>query len=223
MAAAAAVRRYWHQAPDGSGYHRPQAEAIVAATGLTVATVCAILVANKIFARPDAVVFRWVNHWPGWLYPPMWVIQLAGAIGAVPLLAAVTGLLRMLRLAVGLAAAAILKVYLESLVKAFVQRDRPAQTLPDVIVRHGAAAHGLGFPSGHAMVIFAIAALVAPYLTGRWKIPLWVLATAVCVSRLYLGAHFPLDVVAGAGLGLFIGAALNLILGVPYRNSSELP
>jgi hypothetical protein len=47
-----------------------------------------------------------------------------------------------------------------------VQRDRPAETLPDVILRGQSAAHGLSCPSGHAMVIFAITALVAPYFKG---------------------------------------------------------
>ena len=54
------------------------------------------------------------------------------------------------------------------------------------------------------MVIFAITVLVAPNVKGRWKVLPWVLAAAVCLSRVYLGAHFPLDVAAGAGLGTFI-------------------
>jgi undecaprenyl-diphosphatase len=46
------------------------------------------------------------------------------------------------------------------------------------------------------------------------------LAAAVCLSRMYLGAHFPLDVVAGAGLGILIGSVLNLVFGVPSTSSS---
>jgi undecaprenyl-diphosphatase len=91
--------------------------------------------------------------------------------------------------------------------------------VPDVILRGNSAAHGLSFPSGHAMVIFAITALVAPYLKGWRKVLPWALAAAVCLSRAYLGAHFPLDVVAGAGLGIFIGGVLNLAFGVPGISS----
>jgi membrane-associated phospholipid phosphatase len=69
------------------------------------------------------------------------------------------------------------------------------------------------------MVIFAITALIYPYLKGWWKVLPWALAAAVCLSRAYLGAHFPLDVVAGAGLGVFIGGVLNLVFGVPSIRS----
>ena len=89
-----------------------------------------------------------------------------------------------------------------------------------MILRGKAAAHGLSFPSGHAMVIFAIATLAAPYFQGWWKALPWALAAAVSLSRLYLGAHFPLDVIAGAGLGLFIGGVLNLVFGVPGNSPS---
>jgi undecaprenyl-diphosphatase len=101
----------------------------------------------------------------------------------------------------------------------FEQLGRPAQTVPNVIMRGNSAAHGLSFPSGHAMVIFTITALVVPYLRGWQKVLPWALAAAACLSRAYLGAHFPLDVVAGAGLGILIGSVLNLIFGVPSVSS----
>jgi membrane-associated phospholipid phosphatase len=209
------LTRWWFRAPDGRTYQRRWADVLVAAAGLAVVAVSGVLVANRLVLAADMALFRGIDHWPGWLYPPMWVVQLTGVIGALPLLAAAAALFRRLRLAVALAAATLLKVWLEAVAKTFVQRGRPAETASDVILRGQAAAHGLSFPSGHAMVIFAIAALAAPYLKGWWKALPWALAAAVCLSRVYLGAHFPLDILAGAGLGLFIGGVLNLVFGVP--------
>jgi hypothetical protein len=76
--------------------------------------------------------------------------------------AAAAALLRRLRLA----AATPLKVWLEAVAKMVVQRDRPAETLPGVILRGQSPDHGLSCSSGHAMVIFAITALAAPYFKG---------------------------------------------------------
>ena len=46
-----------------------------------------------------------------------------------------------------------------------------------------------------------------------------VLALAIAIVFVYLGAHFPVDVAAG-GLGLFIGSALNLVFGVPSASTA---
>jgi len=192
----------------------------VAAAGLAVVAASGAVVANRLIPGTDTALFREINHWPGWLYPPMWTVQLTGVIGALPLLAAAAALFRRLRLAATLAAATLLKIWLEDVAKTFVERGRPAETVPEVILRGQAAAHGLSFPSGHAMVIFAVATLVTPYLKGWGKALPWALAAVVCLSRVYLGAHFPLDVLAGAGVGMFIGGVLNLVFGVPNASLS---
>jgi membrane-associated phospholipid phosphatase len=62
------------------------------------------------------------------------------------------------------------------------------------------------FPSGHTLTAFAAAAVVASF-HPRLRWPVFALAALVGVSRMYLGVHFWLDVVAGAALGLAVGYA----------------
>jgi undecaprenyl-diphosphatase len=83
--------------------------------------------------------------------------------------------------------------------------------LKDLIPRarpHGhtlvARPHTHSFPSGHATASFACATVVA-LAVPRFRWPLIVLAAAVSWSRVYVGVHYPLDVVGGAALGAAIG------------------
>jgi membrane-associated phospholipid phosphatase len=215
------LTRWWFRTPDGRAYRRRKTDAISSVAGLIVLAGCGLLVANRVMAGTETVILRSINHWPGWLNPLMWLVQLPGVIGALPLLAAGAAVLRRLRLAAALAAATLLKVSLEDVAKLFVQRSRPAETVPDIVLRGQAAAHGLSFPSGHAIVVAAAAVLITPYVARWWKAVPWVLAGLACVSRMYLGAHFPLDILAGAGLGAFIGGVLNLVFGVPGPSDSQ--
>src|SRR5262249_58961889 len=97
--------------------------------------------------------------------------------------------------------------------KLLVQRQRPGTTVPDAILR-GVPHGGLSFTSGHAIITFAIAGLLVMVLPRGWGVLAIVLATCNAVARVYLGAHHPLDVVGGAGIGLGVAAVLGMVLGV---------
>jgi undecaprenyl-diphosphatase len=74
--------------------------------------------------------------------------------------------------------------------------------------------HG-SFPSGHTTTAFACALVLAWFVKRRAvRIALYVLAAAIAFSRLYVGVHFPLDVLGGAVLGTLYGLA---VLGLVHR------
>ena len=180
---------------------------------LAVFAVCAVIAADGQVGPVERAVFHAVNGLPGWLYPPMLLFQYLGVL-AMPLVVAVGALaFRRWRLAAALVLVVPLKLATERLVKLLVQRERPGTTVPDAIL-HGVNSAGLSFVSGHAIITFAIAGLLALVLPRRWGIVAFVLASLNAVARVYLGAHNPLDVVGGAAIGLAIAAVLDLALNV---------
>jgi undecaprenyl-diphosphatase len=185
---------------------------IVAASLATFAA-CAAIVSNGRVGPAERAAFHAVNGLPGWLYLPMLLAQFMGVL-AMPLIVAAGALaLRRWRLAGALALAVPLKLATERAAKLLVQRERPGTTVPDAIL-HGVPNAGLSFTSGHAIITFAIAGLLAPVLPRPWGIVAFALAILNAAARVYLGAHNPLDVVGGAAIGLAIAATLDLVLDV---------
>jgi PAP2 superfamily. len=165
-------------------------------------------------------VFRAVNDLPESVFWPVWVVMQLGALAAVPIAALAALLFRHVRLAVNLAISGTLAYLAALLVKNIVGRPRPSGVLSGVHLRHMTSG-GLGFPSGHAAVATALAVSVFPYLGRRGRAAIWVLAVIVSFARMYVGAHFPLDVIGGAALGTAVGSAVHRVLGAPIERGSH--
>jgi glycosyltransferase 2 family protein len=159
-------------------------------------------------------VLHAINDLPNALYRPLWPFQQLGALAVGPIAALVAAVLRRFRLAAALFTATVAKLVFERVVKGMASRQRPGTSIgSDVHLRGDVSAVGESFVSGHAVLVTAIACLVTPYLTGRWKVVPWVIVALVMITRVYVGAHNPLDVLCGAGLGLAIGGTINIVLG----------
>lgn len=72
------------------------------------------------------------------------------------------------------------------------------------LTRKVIAAHGYSFPSGHTTLAFCMAVVLADTFP-RHKHKFYFLACIVGFSRIYLGVHFPSDVLAGIILGIILG------------------
>ena len=101
------------------------------------------------------------------------------------------------------AVAALAAEVVSRLLKEWIGRVRPPLRHPDPEpLMH--VPDSSSFPSGHATVGFACAAVLAR-AAPRLALPLYALAALVAWSRVHVGVHYPLDVVAGAALGWLIG------------------
>ncbi len=161
---------------------------------------------------------------------PGWVLEGVRdftALGGVLLrniiaLGAIAALLFLLlrREAVLLAATIASGWIVDSLIKHFVGRPRPT------LVSHLTEAGGTSFPSGHsfnsAVVYFGIAlafAAISPRRAVRWTLiaSAAVLVLLVAMSRVWLGVHYPSDVVAGALGGAAWAFTASAVLYRPAR------
>ncbi|HEV2919549.1 MAG TPA: phosphatase PAP2 family protein [Actinomycetota bacterium] len=201
---------------------RIRRDVVVIVASLAVFAICAVVAADGRVGPVERAAFHAVNGLPAWLYQPMLLFQYLGVL-AMPLVVAVGALaFRRWRLAAALVLVVPLKLATERLIKLLVERERPGTTVPDAIL-HGVNSAGLSFVSGHAIITFAIAGLLALVLPRRWAVLGFVLASLNAVARVYLGAHNPLDVVGGAAVGLAIAAALDLVLDVAGDRGGSRP
>ena len=147
-----------------------------------------------------ATAFGWLGTW--------WVF----AIGLAVLVGVLWRTGRMVQ-AVYLAATAVVAVVLNPTLKLLFERDRPDAD-PVIELSHYA------FPSGHTTTATAVAtALAIIAWPTRWRWPVIAAAALFSLtmawSRVYLGVHWPSDVVAGLALGLSIALFVRLLMPWP--------
>jgi undecaprenyl-diphosphatase len=105
--------------------------------------------------------------------------------------------------------------------KPWFSRQRPCYALHAPVVRWIGAASDIGsMPSLHAANFFALAVL-ATAIERRLAVPAFVLAVAVSLSRVYLGVHWPGDVVAGACWGAIAGGVAVVVLRTLNRERAS--
>ena len=143
-----------------------------------------------------------------WLDPVFVALSRAGTIGLLWIsIAVVVAVLQRRPVAFLLVTASVLVTDLITTgIKFLTDRPRPYLVEPEPPPLMPATLD-LSFPSGHASTSFAAAAMLT-WFVPRGAPILFALAALVAASRVYVGVHYPLDVIVGAVLGLGVTSVL---------------
>lgn len=166
---------------------------------------------------------EWQNGFCDWLMPLLrnkftWMPMYIFLVSFLVLNYKRKGLLLVILLCLSVGISDLLS---SQLIKKTVQRERPCHVFeaPSDIQLLVNCGSGYSFPSSHAANHFTIAVLLSLILGPlyRWiKIPLLLWAASISFAQVYVGVHFPLDILAGAIIGSLIG-----FLGSQFFNNGK--
>lgn len=96
-------------------------------------------------------------------------------------------------------------------IKFFVSRPRPFSVLNiQPLSQYDGYDSGMSFPSGHASFFFALAAAIF-YFDKKWGIRFFAAALIMGIARIFVGVHWPLDILVGAIIGVGSAFLVSLI------------
>lgn len=111
-------------------------------------------------------------------------------------------------------------ILINLMIKKLVGRTRPYvvnEAIEYITKRPG----DYSFPSGHTGCMFAVASVLFYMLPKKVGIPAMVVASLVGISRLYVGVHYPTDIIGGFIIGMFTGFIAKLIVEKVSKKIAE--
>ena len=208
-------------AQPGAGVPRPRTAVVVGLLALGAVVVSAWLATRTGAQEAQEGMVRWVNQPP----PPLDALFALVSPLLRPLpLAVVTVLLlgwivvtarsnvdrlEVLRAAV---VAVLIAEISTQVLKRLVSQARPYVVLPNLDT-HGYPRDPVGnaYPSAHTAVVVALACAMWPWLRSSQRIVAVVLVVLIPLDRVYVGAHWPIDLAGGAAVGLFAATVAWLV------------
>jgi membrane-associated phospholipid phosphatase len=165
--------------------------------------------------RLDLWVFQFINlhgYHPKWLDRGMWLVTQLGNLVTAGVLAGLFYGLSYRGLAVEIILGTLTLWLVVETIKALTHRARPFLDVAGARVI-GWRERGRSFPSGHtAQTFFLVTLLIHQFQPGLWgAFSLYAVAGLVGFTRVYVGAHYPRDVLGGAMLGTAWGILATLV------------
>ncbi len=158
----------------------------------------------------EEAAFRAANGAPDGLRLPVRAVMQAGTFGTVPTLALLLALGGRRRLAAQIATGGTTAWVLAKAAKPLAGRPRPGVVLKGVHKREPIEGD-LGWVSGHTAVSTTLAWTLGPAVPTAARPLLGAVVATTAFGRMYVGAHLPLDLVGGAGLGMMITAVVRTL------------
>lgn len=101
------------------------------------------------------------------------------------------------------ASLAINALLVNVLIKNIVARTRPYEVI-DGLTRLVGEQSDFSFPSGHTSSAFSVAVVIFLLMPKKYGVPALIVATLIAYSRLYVGVHYPSDVIGGLIVGILV-------------------
>jgi membrane-associated phospholipid phosphatase len=173
---------------------------------------------QPVIGPRERAAFTALNGLPDVLYWPLWVpMQLGNLVVGTVVGLGLAWITADGGLAIAVGVAVVLKLASERLLRRWLAgyldvRQRPGTSEPGARLRGDVPVSGPSFPSGHVILVAAVGTVVAAGLSLDLVWAPVAICLLVALARVYVGAHNPLDVTAGLGAGLLVGALLALSL-----------